>query len=299
MEDYRTEIAELRAALERQHLLLEEQQKRIGELESRTATSNDQAAPQSEPTRRQLFAGAAAAALGGAAVLASSSPAEAAGLNLGVTTNTAADPTGLAFTGTVGLDTYGIGVTDQGLSSFPSSAAVAGHTQGNFVSGLFGYHSGSGQANAGVLGSSTNAVGVAGQATGTLGRATGVLGLGGLRGVHGFAVGNGVKSIGVLADANLASATALAVKGVMRVTRAGRTAIPVGKIFRGIPLSPLTSTSLVLAMAQKVSGNVAVRAVTVKTTSPTAFTIWLSAPAPAGGMPVAWFVVDTMGAALS
>jgi hypothetical protein len=55
----------------------------------------------------------------------------------------------------------------------------------------------------------------------------------------------------------------------------------------------------VLATVQKVSGNIAVQAVTLKTTSPTSFTISLNANAPAGGMPVAWVVIDMIGSALS
>ena len=52
-------------------------------------------------------------------------------------------------------------------------------------------------------------------------------------------------------------------------------------------------------MVQKVPGTIAVQGVTVKTTAPTSFTIWLNAKAPAGGIPVAWFVVDAIGTALS
>jgi hypothetical protein len=44
---------------------------------------------------------------------------------------------------------------------------------------------------------------------------------------------------------------------------------------------------------------IAVQAVTVKTTAPTSLTITLNANAPTGGMPVAWFVVDVIGTALS
>jgi hypothetical protein len=299
MQDFRTEIAALQAALEQQHTVLERQQKRIGELETRIAAPAVRTEPQAEPTRRQLYAGAAAAALAGGVVLASSSPAQAANLVLGVTSNTATDPTGLAFTGSIEGNTYGIGVTDHGLDSFPGSAALAAHTQGNFDAAVLGYHEGPLGGRAGVLGISTNGVGVAGQAAGTTDQATGVQGLGGRRGVHGRSIETGVRSIGVLAEASFPTATALAVNGVLRATRVGRATIPAGTQVKTIPLSPLTGTSLVLAIARKASGTIAVQAVTVKTTSPTSFTIRLNANAPAGGMPVAWVVIDMIGGALS
>jgi hypothetical protein len=293
----RVELAQLRALVERQ-------QQRISDLESRSGTHVEAGHSSDHTTRRALLAGAAAA-ISGAAVLASSSPAEAADLVLGSTANAATQPTGLAFMGTVGSQTYGLGATDHGLESFPQSAAVAGHTQGNFATGVLGYDAAPASDPAvGVWGISSNGIGVVGVSSNSAtSRAAGVAGLGTRCGVLGQAGSNAVNSIGVFANASsigYSNATALAVDGVLRAKRAGRTLVAAGTRSKTITYSPLTSTSLVLATAQnKLAGTIAVQTVIVKTTEPTSFTIWLTANAPAGGMPVAWFVVDTIGTALT
>jgi hypothetical protein len=289
MDDGRLELAELRA-------IVECQQQRIIELE-RQAPRAVESDPGSAPTtRRGLLAGAAAAVAGGA-MLASGGRADAADnpLLLGVT-NTAGSATSLRLTTAVASGTAGIGVADVALEAFPFKAALAGHTQGNLSAGVLGYDNSPPDGRAGVVGMSTNGTGVIG--FGTEPSATGVRGAGPLYGVEGYATDNTLKSIGVLAQGN-AGTTALAVNGVMRVRRAGRTAVAAGTKVKAVALSPLTKSSLVFAMVQLSSGNIAVQAVTVKTTAPTSFTIKLNANAPAGGMPVAWFVVDVIGTALS
>jgi hypothetical protein len=214
-------------------------------------------------------------------------------LVLGSTSNTATLATGLAFTGDAS-GSYGIGVTDHGLDSFNKSAAIAGHTQGNFECAVLGYDT-SAEGRYAVYGQ-TNVAGVAVLGLGISPLSKGVVGVGGSRGLIGQCEGSGAKSIGVLALASQPDATALAVNGVFRARRA---TVPQGQRVKTVPLSPLTSTALVVATVQKVSGDIAVQAVTVKTSSPTSFTIRLNANAPAGGMPVAWVVIDTMGTALS
>lgn len=291
MDDLRQELAELRA-------LVTEQQQQITALKSLVAKDKEEAPARDDdyPTRRGVLAGVAAAVAGGA-VLTSTSPAAAADLLLGSTSNTSATATGLVFTGDTS-GSYGIGVTDHGLNAFARSAALAGHTQGNFDCAVFGYDTSTAGAS-GVWGQS-NGPGVGVSGAGISPGSKGVVGVGMSRGVVGHCQGSGAKSIGVQASVSEQDATALAVNGVMRVRRAGRTVIPAGRRFRAVALSPLSATSLVLATVQnKLAGTTAVQAVIVKTTSPTSFTIWLSAPAPASGMPVAWFVVDTIGTALS
>jgi hypothetical protein len=292
MDDVRLELAELRAIVERQ-------QQRIAELGGqppRTVESDPGNAP---TTRRGLLAGAAAAVAGGA-MLTSGGRAEAANtdpLVLGSATNTASSATSLRLTEVIGGGTAGIGVADITLNSFPYTAALAGHTKGNLSAGVFGYdNSASPGGQYGVLGASINGYAVTGLATGQF--ATGVYGQGPRRGVEGRTVGATVNSIGVLAGGP-ASSTALLANGVFRAKRAGLAGVPAGTRVKTVTLSPLTSTALVFAMVQKVAGNIAVQAVTVKTTAPTSFTIRLNANAPTGGMPVAWFVVDAIGSALS
>jgi hypothetical protein len=290
MDDLRQELAELRARVI-------EQQQQISELKSAVAKDKETetARDDGHPTRRGVLAGVAAAVAGGA-VLTSASPAEAADLVLGSTSNTATLATGLAFTGDAS-GSYGIGVTDHGLDSFNKSAAIAGHTQGNFECAVLGYDT-SAEGRYAVYGQ-TNVAGVAVLGLGISPLSKGVVGVGGSRGLIGQCEGSGAKSIGVLALASQPDATALAVNGVFRARRAGRATVPAGIKTKVVPISPLTDTSLVVATAQKVAGSVAVQAVTVKTTSPKSFTIRLNQNAPAGGMSVAWVVIDTIGSALS
>jgi hypothetical protein len=235
----------------------------------------------------------------GGAILASGGRAEAVNgqaLILGSATNTASSATSLRLTTAVGFGTAGIGVADVALNSFPFNAALGGHTQGNLAVGVLGYDNSTNSGHAGVVGISTNGPGVLGRGTdGPFAR--GVYGEGKSRGVDGLATGTTVNSIGVLAG-GLAGSTALAVDGVLRARRAGRTAVRAGTRVVAVKLSSLTPTALVFATVQKASGNIAVQAVTVKTTAPTAFTIRLNANAPAGGMPVAWVVIDAIGKAL-
>ena len=286
MDEVRAELAALR--------------NRIAVLESQITGAPEPGQAGDTPTRRGLLAGAVAAMAGGAA-LAAASPAKAANgqpLVLGSAANTATLPTGMAFTGSVVGQGYGIGITDQGLNAFAESAAIAGHTRGNFTNGILGYDTGTRTSTAGVTGYTNIGYGIYGAALGTTGSSTGATGIGYRRGVWGAARGSSPNSIGVLAE-NVEGGTALAVRGVLRATRAGRIVIPAGQKRRTVALSRLTPTSLALATAQKLAGSIAVAAVTVKITAPPSLTIWLNAAAPAGGMPVAGFVVDTIGTALS
>ena len=95
--------------------------------------------------RRRALTALVAGVAGSATVLAGARPAAAANgspLILGNTANPATSPTGLAVQGTgVG---YGIGVTDNGLATVPTSAAVLGHAKSqNFAVGVLGMGQGS------------------------------------------------------------------------------------------------------------------------------------------------------------
>jgi hypothetical protein len=108
-------------------------------------------------------------------------------LTLGIVSNSASNPTGLAVSGTTSK--YGIGVTDNGLGAYPNlqTAALFGHSHGgNFQSGVVGY---SDNGECGVVGRS-EPIDSTGQ--------PGVLGVG-QPGVYGF---GGGTSPGVLGTGN-------------------------------------------------------------------------------------------------
>ena len=150
MDDVKAELAALR--------------QRISDLEARLAGRTELEGDDHHPTRRGLLAGVVAAVAGGAA-LASASPAEAANgqpIVLGSSGNTATAPTGTAFIGTPGSGGYCIGATDNGLNAFPQSAAIAGHTRGNFGNGVLGYDNSPNAGGTGVIGWSINGAGVLG-----------------------------------------------------------------------------------------------------------------------------------------
>jgi hypothetical protein len=157
----------------------------------------------SEVSRRGMLRLGAAAAAGAAATaggLVGASPALAGtdgDLTLASVSNSAAAPTGLAVTGST--SNYGIGVTDNGLSTYPSAephAALFGHARNaNFQSGVVGY---SDNGMSGVVGRSdpidtTSNPGISGVGQ------PGVFGFGGgtSAGVLGTGNGTGVAGIGI------------------------------------------------------------------------------------------------------
>ena len=296
MDDLRQELAALRAIVDRQ-------QQRIADLESRMSPAIESDREEGATTRRGLLAGAAAA-VAGSAMLASARPAEAANggaLLMGSYNNIETAPCALSYKGVASISgtIYGLGVVDQTLDTFSSSAGIAGHTGGSFEAGTLGYDNSASPGKVGVSGISKNGYGVFGGS----GR-IGVYARGRQRGLDALTFGNGPASIAVCASPDTRfgggrDATALLVNGVLRAKRAGRTVIPAGVRSKVVPLNPLSDTSLAVATAQRLAGGIAVQAVTLKTTAPRSITISLNAPAPAGGMPVAWFVVDTIGTALS
>lgn len=140
------------------------------------------------PTDRRGFlrkggALAAGALAGGAALVATAGEAAAAPnyLIAGANNNAATTPTGLAVTGT---PDYGFGVSDNGLSSFVGSAAVAGHAKQAFGYGIFGLAEGYNTA-VGALSASGNAVGAL-STRGVGVRADGVTGVEAVGDVHGI-----------------------------------------------------------------------------------------------------------------
>jgi hypothetical protein len=135
----RTELDGLRAELARVRT-------QVAALESGERTT----APPSAPEGRRAFLRRAAIAGAGAigAVAAGTVVADPVAadnnqpLVLGSSSNTASLPTGLAVTGSA--NAYGIGVTDNGLTSLPAGVggALFGHTKGQFPAGVYGYATG-------------------------------------------------------------------------------------------------------------------------------------------------------------
>jgi hypothetical protein len=171
-----------------------------------------------EVSRRGMLRLGAAAAAGAAATaggLVGAQPALAGSdgdLTLGVTSNGAAAPTGLSVSGSTSK--YGIGVTDNGLASYPTNeptAGLFGHAHNaNFQAGVFGYSDNGQTAVVGrsdpIDSTSSPGVhgigqpGVSGFGGGTspgvvgTGNGTGVLGVGG-PGVQGTADGFGLTGV--------------------------------------------------------------------------------------------------------
>ena len=294
MDDLGQELAALR-------VLIERQQDRIAELEGQARRTLPQEVG-TVPNRRQVLATAAAVVAGSAALATSSSPAQAgngASLVVGSYNNNETLPCALTYAGPSGdIDgtIYGFGVVDQTLDAFRTSAGIAGHTQGSFAAGVLGHDTSVPPGAIGVSGYSKNGIGVFGG-----GENVAIHARGRRRGVTGLTYGAGPGSIGVYAgdDTNSSNTpTALLVDGVFRARRAGRILVPAGVRTRVVSINPLTDTSLVLATAQRAVGEVAVQAVILKITPPQSFTIRLNQIAPAGGMPVAWLVIDSIGTAL-
>src|SRR3954462_1407899 len=180
--------------------------------------------------RGALLLGVAAAAGAAAHGLVRAEPADANNgdaLTLGSVTNSASAPTGLSVTGNAA--TYGIGVTDNGLGSYPATvppAALLGHARNaNFQSGVLGY---SDTGMYGVVGSSdpidsTGRPGVFGVGQ------PGVSGFGGgtSPGVVGTGNGTGVLGIGPPAVQGLADAYLdTGVQGTNRGTVLGAATFP-------------------------------------------------------------------------
>jgi hypothetical protein len=113
-------------------------------------------------------------------------------------------------------------------------------------------------------------------------------------GVYGVATDTGVgvygdtaKGTGVLARAT-GTGTALSVTGKAVFSRSGMVTIPAGATSRTVTLAGVTTASMVMALSQQ-NSTVFVRAATAAAGS---FTIRLSAAAPAGGLKVAYFVLN-------
>jgi hypothetical protein len=137
--------------------------------------------PAAATDRRHFVQAAAAAATGavaGAVLLTDASPAVAASgdaLVIGNSANTGTGPTGLSVTGTD--VSYGLGVTDNGLSAAPGFSALLGHAKVKaFAQAVLGVAEGFADAvygaaagGRGVTGTSASSAGVFGSSSGFVG----------------------------------------------------------------------------------------------------------------------------------
>jgi hypothetical protein len=142
---------------------------------------------------------------------------------------------------------------------------VYGHAHNTGGSGVYGQNDGTGY-------------GVAGRAISTNG-GTGVLGDAPI----------GTKGIGVEADS--AHGTALQVNGKAKFSRSGVVTVPAGSSSQPVTLPGVNSNSMILATAQQAT-SISVRAAVPAVPSAGSFTIYLSGNAPAGGLKVAYFVLN-------
>ena len=212
---------------------------------------------------------------------------------------------GLTACGEIGLIGRGTGLGVFGSVGDDSAAAIGVFGMSTSVGGLGvrGYHADDG---AGVSGQAEDGgTGVEGEAgaggTGVFGFNSGTTGIG----VHGVTDGvgsavyghargsgvgiNGETAAGIAVRATAAgTGTALQVLGKATFSRSGRVTIPAGTSAKTISMARVTTASMVFATAQQ-NANVFVKAVIPAGGS---FTIRLTGNAPAGGLKVAYFVLN-------
>ncbi len=139
------------------------------------------------------------------------------------------------------------------------------------------------QAGTGMRGESTapTGIGVEGDSSGT---GSGVYGLAKSNGVGVF--GDTTSGTGVIARST--NGTALDVRGKAAFSRSGLVTVAAGTATRKVTLAGVTTASMILATAQQ-DGAVYVRSAVPASGS---FTIHLTGKAPAGGLKVAYFVLN-------
>jgi hypothetical protein len=214
-----------------------------------------------------------AAASQGQAVVAGQINTETSGT---IMSNTATDPndfecqasngSGLTGCGNVGLIGNG---TVEGVAGTGPITGVLGQTFTADGTGVLG-HSDAG-----------TGIGVQGDSNGT---GSGVYGLANMNGVGVF--GDSVNGTGVIARSS--NGNALDVRGKAVFSRSGVVTVAAGAASRKITLAGVTAASIILATAQQ-DGAVFVRSAVPASGS---FTIRLTGKAPAGGLKVAYFVLN-------
>ncbi|MEO8330360.1 MAG: hypothetical protein ABI586_10165 [Candidatus Nanopelagicales bacterium] len=245
-----------------------------------------ESAKKGRPTRRALLG---TAAIGAAAVVAdvvgaSSAQASDGDPVVGGTTNEFTSDTEIRNTNTDG-GAKGVSIE---VNSVQGTALVAKNLDpgGNAVVGIGGVH-GYG-ASVGVSGYSVEkfGAGVAGQhgdgGVGVRGNSSGVGGTG-VSGFSGWTDGVGVEAIG--SDDGIA----LKVRGPVEFSRSGKVTVPAGSDNVIVPVSGTVHANLAFANVQKHAVGWAIESVVVTKDQ---IRIWLTAPAPVGGLPVAWFVLN-------
>lgn len=149
-----------------------------------------------------------------------------------------------------------------GVRAVGGGNGATGLTSNSLASGVYGENLGGGYGVAG-RSNALNGKGVLGEAT-----ATGGIGL-----------------LGVASN----EGAALVVQGKAKFDRSGKLTIPAGASSAVVTLAGVSNASIVLATLQKHAGGF-----TVESAVPSAgsFRIRLNKPAPSGGLPVGWFVIN-------
>jgi hypothetical protein len=180
--------------------------------------------------------------------------------------------------GEVASGVYGVNTSGYG---------VYGQTDNSIRAGVYGQNNGG--TGVGGHSASANASGVYGQNDGGGFGVAGVSNRPGGTGVYGNAIGTGgVALLGISNDEDFTS-TALKVEGKTQFSRSGTKRIPAGAQNVLVSLPGVTRASIVLATLQThVSGYHLEGAVS----RAGSFTLWLNQPAPTGGLPVGWFVIN-------
>jgi hypothetical protein len=210
--------------------------------------------------------------------------------------------------GVYGKSDSGTGV--EGKTGGENANGVYGNADNSGGSGVYGQNDGTGYGAAGraingtgVLGDGVTGVSATGSVTGVSGTSTGQGdGVDGTSNnsccsaVYGLnnGMGNGVAGRADVGTGVLAASTkgiALKVSGKATFSRSGLVTIPAGTNHATVSLARVTAASMVIATAQQSAG-VAVRAAVPADPVGGKFTIYLTGNAPAGGLSVAYFVLN-------
>jgi hypothetical protein len=193
----------------------------------------------------------------------------------------------------------GIGVRGQGgvgVDGSGTDIGVRGGSQGSGPGVLGSNSSLPGNDGPGVVGQSVRAVSPGVQAENT-GGGTGLKAIGkvGLRAISSTSGGTGLIAAATNGATGLSTSsdtgTALAVSGVMTLSRSGKVKVPAGATSVTVTGKKLTASSIVIAVLQQNLGALQMRSA-VPNPGASSFAIYLSAAAPAGGATVAWTIVN-------
>jgi hypothetical protein len=177
----------------------------------------------------------------------------------------------------VSLGLYGESGVD-GIWGLGARNGVVGKTANNAASGVYGENQGTGYGVAGRANIGTRVFADTQNGTSLLATAVGGTAVNASAGAGGTSIKTKAPNSG----------TALSVTGKVKFSRSGIVTIAAGSPSQAVTLAGVNSNSMIIATAQQTSN------VSVKAAAPAsgAFTIYLTGNAPAGGLKVAYFVLN-------